>query len=64
MTVNSVLPGPTLSEGLRAEIEAELSEEKSFEQAGREWIAANRPSSIIGRPAELGEVASMVVYVA
>jgi NAD(P)-dependent dehydrogenase (short-subunit alcohol dehydrogenase family) len=64
VTVNSVLPGPTLSQGLRHAVEAEAGEEKSFEEAGREWISANRPSSIIGRPAELDEVASMVVYVA
>jgi NAD(P)-dependent dehydrogenase (short-subunit alcohol dehydrogenase family) len=64
-TVNAVLPGPTLSEGVEAMLKE--SAEKaglSIEEAGTAFVKANRPSSIIQRPATVDEVANMVVYVA
>ncbi|WP_193161883.1 SDR family NAD(P)-dependent oxidoreductase [Microbulbifer hainanensis] len=65
VTVNAVLPGPTLSEGveemLREEVEASGL---SLEAAGTAFVQENRPSSIIQRPATVEEVAHMVVYVA
>ena len=36
---------------------------KSLEQMGREFVQANRPSSVIQRAASVEEVANMVVYV-
>jgi NAD(P)-dependent dehydrogenase (short-subunit alcohol dehydrogenase family) len=63
-TVNAVLPGPTLSEGVEAMLKE--SAEKaglSIEEAGTAFVKANRPSSIIQRPATVDEVANMVVYV-
>jgi NAD(P)-dependent dehydrogenase (short-subunit alcohol dehydrogenase family) len=65
VTVNAVLPGPTLSEGLRAMLEEEQKKSgKSIEQVAAEFVKANRPSSIIQRAATVEEVANLVVYVA
>ena len=65
VTVNSVLPGPTLSDGV-AEMLAEETKAsgKSVEDAMKDFITARRPSSILRRGATVEEVANMVVYVA
>jgi NAD(P)-dependent dehydrogenase (short-subunit alcohol dehydrogenase family) len=64
VTVNAVLPGPTLSDGLR-DLLKETAEKtgQSIEQAAVAFVKANRPSSIIQRAAATEEVANMVVYV-
>jgi NAD(P)-dependent dehydrogenase (short-subunit alcohol dehydrogenase family) len=64
VTVNAVLPGPTRSEGV-IEFFAKLAKDKGVpvEQLEREFIAQNRPSSLIRRLATPEEVANMVVYV-
>lgn len=63
VTVNAVLPGPTLSDGFKAMVKDEAERSgKSYEQIGREFVAANRPSSIIQRSASVEEVANLVVY--
>lgn len=64
VTVNSVLPGPTLSEGAAQMLMASAPAGQTLEQAGKEFVRAHRPSSIIQRAATLEEVANMVVYVA
>jgi NAD(P)-dependent dehydrogenase (short-subunit alcohol dehydrogenase family) len=64
VTVNAVLPGPTSSEGLANWLEPVAKQQgKSLEEAQREFLAANRPTSLIGRFATTEEVANMVVYV-
>jgi NAD(P)-dependent dehydrogenase (short-subunit alcohol dehydrogenase family) len=64
VTVNSVLPGPTLSDGFEAMFKDEIARTgKSIEELGRAFVMANRPSSVIQRPATPDEVANMVVYV-
>jgi len=64
VTVNAVLPGPTLSEGVMAMIEPSAKERGiSIEEAARDFVKAKRPSSIIQRAATTEEVANMVVYV-
>lgn len=64
VTVNAVLPGPTLSEGVMAMIEPSAKERGiSVEDAARDFVKAKRPSSIIQRAATTDEVANMVVYV-
>jgi NAD(P)-dependent dehydrogenase (short-subunit alcohol dehydrogenase family) len=64
VTVNSVLPGPTLSNGVRSMLEETARHEgKSIEQVATEFVRAHRSSSIIQRPASTEEVANMVVYV-
>jgi NAD(P)-dependent dehydrogenase (short-subunit alcohol dehydrogenase family) len=65
VTVNAVLPGPTLSEGVKAMLERGAKEAgMAIEDAAAAFVRANRPSSIIQRPATVEEVANMVVYVA
>lgn len=64
ITVNSVLPGPTLSDGFKAMVADEAARTgKSVEEIGKEFVMENRPSSVIQRAASVDEVANMVVYV-
>jgi NAD(P)-dependent dehydrogenase (short-subunit alcohol dehydrogenase family) len=65
VTVNAILPGPTLSEGVREMLreEAEKSGE-SIEAVAAAFVMAKRPSSIIQRAATVEEVANLAVYVA
>jgi len=63
VTVNSVLPGPTLSEGVAEMLKDEVEKTgHSLEEAGAAFVKAHRPSSIIQRAATVEEVANMVVY--
>ncbi len=65
VTVNAVLPGPTLSDGFAAMFEEERARSgKPLEQIGREFVMAHRPASVIQRAATVEEVANMVVYLA
>ncbi|GLK84202.1 SDR family NAD(P)-dependent oxidoreductase [Ancylobacter defluvii] len=64
VTVNSILPGPTLSEGVAAMLKEEVAAGKTLEQAGADFVKAHRPGSLIGRPATVEEVANMAVYIA
>ncbi len=65
VTVNAVLPGPTLSEGVREMLRADQERTgKPMEDVAADFVAANRSSSIIRRAATVEEVANMVVYVA
>jgi NAD(P)-dependent dehydrogenase (short-subunit alcohol dehydrogenase family) len=65
VTVNSVLPGPTLSEGVQAMLkDAARAAGQSIEEAAAAFVRAHRPSSIIQRAATVEEVANLVVYVA
>ena len=64
VTVNSVLPGPTLSAGVAELLEDEVRRSgKSLEEVGAEFVQTHRPSSVIQRPASVEEVANMIVYV-
>ena len=63
VTVNSVLPGPTLSDGFKDLVREQAEREgKSLEEIGNEFVKAHRSSSIIQRIASTEEVANMVVY--
>src|SRR5882672_852225 len=64
VTVNAILPGPTRSDGV-VEFFAKLAKEQGVSEAEmeREFIAKNRPSSVIRRLATVDEVANMVTYV-
>lgn len=64
VTVNSILPGPTLSEGVAAMLKDAVAAGKTLEEAGADFVKAHRPSSIIQRPARVEEVANMAVYIA
>ncbi|HWA14930.1 MAG TPA: SDR family oxidoreductase [Gemmatimonadales bacterium] len=65
VTVNSVLPGPTDSEGVGL-FRAQLAEQqgKSAGQVEREFFQSARPSSIIQRFATIEEVGAMIAYLA
>lgn len=64
VTINSVLPGPTRTEGV-ATFFGRLAEEQgvSVEEAERAFFANARPTSIIKRLIDPAEVAAMVTYV-
>ena len=63
VTVNSVLPGPTRSEGV-AEFFGRMAADQGVSQAEMEasFIREHRPSSLLRRLATVDEVANMVVY--
>jgi NAD(P)-dependent dehydrogenase (short-subunit alcohol dehydrogenase family) len=64
VTVNSVLPGPTASEGVGAFV-AQMAAQRGIDAAAveREFFATARPSSVIQRFSTPDEVAAMVAYV-
>jgi NAD(P)-dependent dehydrogenase (short-subunit alcohol dehydrogenase family) len=64
VTVNAVVPGPTRSEGV-ADFFGKLAKERgmSEEEMEAQFIALNRPTSLLRRLATPEEVANMVVYV-
>jgi NAD(P)-dependent dehydrogenase (short-subunit alcohol dehydrogenase family) len=64
VTVNAVLPGPTLSDGVAEMLKDEVARSgQSLEEVFNGFVRSQRPSSIIQRAATVDEVASMVVYV-
>lgn len=64
VTVNSVLPGPTLSEGVEAMLADEVQKTgKPAKEIADQFVRTHRPTSIIQRVATVEEVANMVVYV-
>ncbi|MDX7952013.1 SDR family oxidoreductase [Lichenihabitans sp. Uapishka_5] len=65
VTVNSVLPGPTLSDGVGTMLKDEQARTgKSLEDVAADFVNTHRPTSIIRRAATVEEVANMIVYVA
>lgn len=64
VTCNSVLPGPTRSDGV-VDFFGKLAAQSGVSQAQMEadFIATHRPSSLIRRLATVDEVAGMVAYV-
>ena len=65
VTVNSVLPGPTMSEGVEAFVK-DLARQngQSVEEAASVFVKQFRPTSLLQRFASVEEIANMVVYVA
>jgi NAD(P)-dependent dehydrogenase (short-subunit alcohol dehydrogenase family) len=65
VTVNSVLPGPTMSEGVETFVK-DLAKQhgQSVEEAASQFVKQFRPTSLLQRFASVEEVANMVVYVA
>ncbi len=62
VTVNSVLPGPTSSEGV-TEFVNKLSGGKSFDEFQKQFFEEARPTSIIKHFTTPKEIANMVTYV-
>ena len=65
VTVNAVMPGPTMSEGVETFVK-DLAKQngESVETAAANFIKQHRPTSLIQRFASVEEIANMVVYVA
>jgi NAD(P)-dependent dehydrogenase (short-subunit alcohol dehydrogenase family) len=64
VTVNSILAGPTESEGVGVFVDALAKQQnKSKEQVEKEFFANARPSSLLKRFATVDEVAAMAVYI-
>jgi NAD(P)-dependent dehydrogenase (short-subunit alcohol dehydrogenase family) len=65
VTVNAILPGPTLSEGLEAMLREDQEKSgRTMEETAAAFVMENRASSIIRRAATVEEVANLAVYVA
>jgi len=65
VTVNAILPGPTLTEGFQAMLKEEQEKSGlSMEEVAAKFVMQHRPSSIIQRAATVEEVANLAVYVA
>ncbi len=64
VTVNSVLPGPTKSEGVATFVN-QLAEQRgvAFEEMEREFFRSARPSSLLQRFITPEEVANLIAYV-
>jgi NAD(P)-dependent dehydrogenase (short-subunit alcohol dehydrogenase family) len=69
VTVNAVLPGPTLSAGAKAMLTGMAAREnegrgesRAIEEMAAEFVRAHRASSILQRMATPEEVANLVVY--
>ena len=63
VTVNTIIPGSTLSEGSKIFLEETAKREsKTIEEVESNFFKDVRPSSLLGRFAKVEEVASTVVY--
>jgi NAD(P)-dependent dehydrogenase (short-subunit alcohol dehydrogenase family) len=64
VTVNAVLPGPTMSEGVETFVK-DLAKQngQSVEEAASQFVKQFRPTSLLQRFASVEEIANMVVYV-
>jgi NAD(P)-dependent dehydrogenase (short-subunit alcohol dehydrogenase family) len=65
VTVNTVLPGPTASEGV-SDFVAKLASEQGLspEEMEKQFFATARPSSLLQRFATSEEIANLIVYLA
>jgi NAD(P)-dependent dehydrogenase (short-subunit alcohol dehydrogenase family) len=64
VTVNSVLPGPTASEGVSGFVaRLAAASGKSAADVEREFFSSARPSSILRRFTDPAEIASLITYV-
>jgi NAD(P)-dependent dehydrogenase (short-subunit alcohol dehydrogenase family) len=65
VTVNSVLPGPTLSDGVETFVKNLAKQNGQSEaEAAANFVKQHRPTSLLQRFASPDEIANMVVYVA
>jgi NAD(P)-dependent dehydrogenase (short-subunit alcohol dehydrogenase family) len=64
VTVNSVLPGPTMSEGVETFVK-DLAKQhgQSMAEAASQFVKQFRPTSLLQRFASVEEIANMVVYI-
>jgi NAD(P)-dependent dehydrogenase (short-subunit alcohol dehydrogenase family) len=63
VTINSVLPGPTLTEGVEVFLRGLAGRpDGPMDDIGRDFVATERPTSIIRRLASPEEIANLIVY--
>lgn len=63
VTVNSILPGPTYSEGVEQFVQdLATTQKKTVKQVSDDFFKSTRPSSLIQRFATVDEVAALVVF--
>jgi NAD(P)-dependent dehydrogenase (short-subunit alcohol dehydrogenase family) len=62
VTANTVMAGPTHTEGVEDFVRELVGDDLPWDEAQRRFIAEHRPSSLIGRLIEPGEIAAMVAY--
>jgi NAD(P)-dependent dehydrogenase (short-subunit alcohol dehydrogenase family) len=63
VTVNAILPGPTLTEGVAEMLKEDAAKAgQTVEEAATAFVKQHRASSIIQRAATVEEVANLVVY--
>jgi NAD(P)-dependent dehydrogenase (short-subunit alcohol dehydrogenase family) len=63
VTVNSVLPGPTLTPGVEEFVTSLKGDGIPFEEAERRFMAEDRPTSLLRRLIRPEEIANLVLYV-
>jgi NAD(P)-dependent dehydrogenase (short-subunit alcohol dehydrogenase family) len=64
VTVNSVIAGPTHTEGVEDFVRELVGDDPPWEEAQQQFMREHRPSSLIERLIEPQEIANMVVYLA
>jgi NAD(P)-dependent dehydrogenase (short-subunit alcohol dehydrogenase family) len=64
VTVNTVMPGPTLTPGVEEFVRDRVGADVPFEEAERRFMAQERPTSLLGRLIRPREIANMITYVA
>jgi NAD(P)-dependent dehydrogenase (short-subunit alcohol dehydrogenase family) len=64
VTVNTVMPGPTLTPGVEEFVRDRVGADVPFEEAERRFMATERPTSLLGRLIRPAEIANLITYVA
>ena len=64
VTVNTVLPGPTLTPGVEEFVRSRVGAGVPFEEAERRFMTEERPTSLLGRLIRPQEIANLITYVA
>ena len=65
VTVNAILPGPTLTDGVELMLkDAIAASGRSVQEEADAFVQKSRPTSIIQRVANVEEVANLVAYIA
>ena len=62
VTVNSVIAGPTHTEGVEDFVYSLVGSELEWDEAQRRFVAEHRPNSLLGRLIEPDEIANLVAY--
>ncbi len=63
VTVNTVVPGPTMTDALRQALPLDSPDDPDADEKAAAFVRANRPTTLLGRAATPDEVAHLVTYV-